>query len=455
MRISLPAFLHRRLFEGHERSVAAKQNILELFALRGLSSVINIILVPMTLAYLDPMRYGVWITLSSILGWVSVMDIGLGNGLRNEFTRALALNERLLARQLISTTYALVAAIAAALFVVFLVCSPFLPWTAILNAPAELGGELVVLSGFVFLFLSARLVFGLIATILIADQKPALSALLEVAVNALSLAAVFILSVTVRRSLFWLGFSFSAFAALVPFAANLWYFRTRYRDLTPSLAHVEVARGYSLASTGIQFFVLQLAVIVLFASANLIISQVFGSTQVVPYNVAFKFYNVGLAVFMVLLTPFWSAFTDAYARGDIDWIRRSLRSLKRSWAILTACLVVMTVAAGHVYRLWVGTAVEVPILLSVTSALYVSIVAWSSIFAYFVNGLGKIRLQLWVALGIAVCFVPLALLLSSVPWLGSAGVVLATCLCLLPGCVIFPLQTKKLLAGTARGVWAR
>jgi O-antigen/teichoic acid export membrane protein len=455
MRISMPAFIRRRLFEGQERTVAAKQNILGLFVLRGTSSAVNILLVPMTLAYLDQTRYGVWIVLSSILGWVSFMDIGLGNGLRNEFTRALALNDRLLARRLISTTYLLVAVIAVALFFLFLLCRPFLDWASILNAPPELEGELAVLSVFVFLFLTTRLVFGLIGTILIADQKPALSALLEVAVNVLSLGAVMFLSLMVRRSLFWLGFSVSAFATLVPLAANIWFFRTRYRDLRPSLAHVELAQGHSLAGTGIQFFALQLAGIVLFASSNLIISRVFGSPQVVPYNVAFKFYGVGLAVFTVLLTPFWSAFTDAYARGDSAWIARSLRSLKRFWGILTVCLVLMTLVANHVYRLWVGSEVEVPILLSVTTALYVSIVAWSSIFAYFVNGLGKIRLQLWVAMGIAVCFVPLALFLASVPWLGSAGVVLATCLCLLPGCVIFPLQTKKLLAGTARGVWAR
>ncbi|HTY58554.1 MAG TPA: hypothetical protein VMF59_07030, partial [Bacteroidota bacterium] len=73
MRTFLPQFVRARLFEGQQRSVRAKQNIVALFLLRGVSMAINLVLVPMTLAYLNQTRYGIWLILSSIIGWVNLM----------------------------------------------------------------------------------------------------------------------------------------------------------------------------------------------------------------------------------------------------------------------------------------------------------------------------------------------------------------------------------------------
>ena len=54
---------------------------------------IGLVLVPLTINYLNPTKYGIWITLSSVIGWFSFFDIGLGNGLRNRFAEAIANND--------------------------------------------------------------------------------------------------------------------------------------------------------------------------------------------------------------------------------------------------------------------------------------------------------------------------------------------------------------------------
>lgn len=71
--------------KGHERSIKAKKNILASFIIKGLSIAISLVLVPLTINYINPTQYGIWLTLSSIVAWFSFFDIGLTQGLRNKF----------------------------------------------------------------------------------------------------------------------------------------------------------------------------------------------------------------------------------------------------------------------------------------------------------------------------------------------------------------------------------
>lgn len=70
------------LNQGHERSIKAKKNILISLFLKGISILISLMIVPITLDYLNPAEYGVWLTLSSLLVWIGFFDIGLTSGLR-------------------------------------------------------------------------------------------------------------------------------------------------------------------------------------------------------------------------------------------------------------------------------------------------------------------------------------------------------------------------------------
>jgi len=145
-------FFKGLITRGHDRSVNIKKNILGLFVIRGLSIAISFILVPLTIHYINPTRYGIWLTLSSIIGWFGFFDIGFGNGLRNRFAEAITKGEDELARIYISTTYAILSLIITVLLVTFFCINPFINWTKILNAHAGMGRELGLLDLIVFTF---------------------------------------------------------------------------------------------------------------------------------------------------------------------------------------------------------------------------------------------------------------------------------------------------------------
>ena len=99
------------------------------------------------------------------------------------------------------------------------------------------------------------------------------------------------------------------------------FFNSNYKLLKPSFKFVQFKHVNDLTSLGIKFFVLQVASVVIFTTDNLIITQLFGPAQVAPYSIALKYFNIAQMGFSIIITPFWSAFTEAYAKNDFGWIR--------------------------------------------------------------------------------------------------------------------------------------
>ncbi|MDE7189740.1 MAG: hypothetical protein K2N96_06305, partial [Muribaculaceae bacterium] len=84
----------KTFFKGEERTVKAKKNILASILIKGIDAVVYLLLVPVTLGYLNPYEYGIWLTLNSMLMWINSFDIGLGNGMRNKLAEAIAQNNK-------------------------------------------------------------------------------------------------------------------------------------------------------------------------------------------------------------------------------------------------------------------------------------------------------------------------------------------------------------------------
>lgn len=437
---------------GNERSLRAKKNIMISLVFKGLSIAVSLMLVPLTLNYLDQTRYGIWLTLTSILGWMYFFDIGLGNGLRNKFAEAKVYGNVAQGRMYVSTTFALLALISMGLLLLFAVINPFLDWTKILNTDASLAHELGKTVLIVFSFFCIQFVFRLVSTILSADQKPAMSDFLNLCSNALSLVIIFVLAKVTAGSLLGISFAYSVTPVLVLLIAAFTMFKGKYKEYTPSVKYINFSQINDLIGLGVKFFIIQLAGIALFTTTNIITSHLFSPAEVTPYNIAFKYFSVVTMVFSIILSPFWTAYTDAYHKKEIIWIKQTTKKLVAIWGISCVVLVVMVIVANWVYRLWVGSEIYIPVSLSIMIALFVAISSWNTIFASFINGVGKIKLQLYYAVSVGIINIPLSIALAKL-LNGVEGIVLSTCLCLLAGSVWVPIQYVKIVNGTAKGIW--
>jgi len=443
------------LNKGSNRSVKARKNILMSFVIRLVSIVIGFVFVPLLVHYLGTSEYGIWITMSSVIAWVSYFDVGMGNGLRNRFAESLARGEHKLARIYVSTTYAALSMIFGILFVLFLVVNPFLNWSDILNTPREISGELSTLATLTVGFFLLRFILRLISVIITADQRPAIANLFDPLANVVSLIAILILMKTTEPSLINLGLVLGLSPVVVLLAASIIFYTGEYKKYRPSFRQVQLNYFKDLVGLGLQFFIIQITVVVIMSTNNLIITQVVGPEAVTSYNIAYKYFGLISMGFVIITNTYWSAFTEAYVKKDFGWIKRILRNLMRLWGLIIVVVAIMLLFADKFYLLWIGPKVQVPWLLSVFTALFIIIYVWYSIFIYFINGTGKIKLQLYTSVAVALMNIPVSIFFASHLELGAAGVILGSCVTYLPGAIIAPLQYRRIVRNTDTGIWGK
>ena len=300
-----------------DRSRRSIWNIVLSFCAKGISIITSLMVVPLTIHYVNPTRYGIWLTLSSIIAWIGFFDLGLGNGMRNKFAEAKAKGDIELVIQYVSTTYFVIGCIVLAHFAVVFCANFFIDWSLVLNIDAEYTSELRKVFGVLASFFCLNMIAKLFSTILTADQRPGISSLLYVSGQILSLIAIYLLTKLSEGSLLNLAMFYAGVPTLTMLCWSLIAFRfTRYRQYAPRLKAVRPKLIKSVLNLGFKFFIIYLCMIAIFQIINIAISRELGPEAVTRYNVAQKYFNIVYSVAIIIISPFWSAFTDAYHKND-------------------------------------------------------------------------------------------------------------------------------------------
>jgi O-antigen/teichoic acid export membrane protein len=436
---------------GDKRTVKIKKNILASFFLKGCSILVSFFLIPLTLDYLNAYEYGIWITLFSILNWINYFDIGLGNGLRNKLAEALAVDERESARTFVSTAFFLLLALTIIICILFFIFSIWLDWYKILNVSADAINNLNPIVSLVFFLFCCSFVLKIVGNVYSANQLPVINDLFLFCGNVVSLVTIFILTRVSEGDLFKVAVVYSAAPLFVYGAAWFVSFYYKYPYLRPSISYIRLSYAKDLMGLGVEFFIIQIVVLVIFSTSNIFITQFAGPEYVTPYNIAFKYFSVVTMVFNIIISPLWSAITEAYIKNDYEWIKRAIRRIRHIWLMLSILTIIMIAVSNMIYKIWIGNRVEIPLYFSVIMGVYVILSNWNNIYAYFLNGTGKIRLQLYGGIAVGILYVPLVLVLNK--HLGIIGILCSTCIVLLPGGVINPIQYGKIIRRKCAGIW--
>lgn len=420
---------------------------------KGGSILMNFLLVPLTINFLDTENYGIWLTLSSFIAWFSFFDIGLGNGLRNKFAEAKAKNDMSLARGYVSSAYYTIGFLSLTLILIFTTFNLFIDWTHIFNTSNHLKSELSLLMPIVFGFFCIQLVVKLITTIYTADQHHSMQGKINFFTQTGSLLLIWIMTKTCEGSLFLFGIIFSAFPVMILILFNLIAFKDRYSHLAPSFKLWKKEYLKEIFGLGTLFFIIQISGIILFATDNFIISKIFSPTEVVPYNIAYKYISIASMVFSIIAAPYWSSITDAYYKSDLEWIKNAMKNFQfitLSCILLIACMLVFS---KYFYQFWIGDKIEIPLSLTALTSLFFCMTILVTPYTMFLNGTGKIKIQAIQSLLVAILNIPLSFYFAVGLNLKVNGVILATIVCFIPSIFLSIVQYKKIIQNNAYGIW--
>jgi len=450
------SFLIAFLNKGQERSVKAKKNILGRFAIKGLDIVLSLMFVPLTLNYVDPARYGIWLTVSSVIGWLAFLDIGLTNGLRNKLAEALAKDDTSLAQTYVSTAYGILGAIFGFAWLVFLLANPYLDWASLLGLSPDYNDDVKALALIVCTYVCMRFVLQIVNAVLNADQHPAQESLILLLGRLFSFFIILALVYTTQGSLVKLGLALCAAPIAVFIAANIFYFRGKYAKLRPRFSKINFEHSKDLLNLGVIFFFIQIAAVIQFQTANIIISREFGAVDVTNYNIVHKYFGVVQMAMIIFVSPFWSASTEAFIKEDYRWIKKSMSYYNLLVIGLTGVSFVMLIFSQPVFDLWLGKDVlDIEFQLTLWGFLMIIVNIFGSAFVNFLNGISALRIQFVASLISPLIFLGSAYLLIRYFDAGVEALFMASIIANFNGWIIAPFQYFQIIHRGKRGLWVR
>ena len=392
---------------------------------RGLTLLINVVTLPLTLRYLGPFEYGIWVTVSTSVVMLSVLDLGIANTLTNFIAEAHAENDREKAQRYFATAFWITIVIVVVLAPVCYAAWRLIDWGALfhLTNPATRVhcADCVAVAGGFFLL---SLPLTLASRVLSGYQQVHLANYFTMANSVFSLIAI-LATVLLHGSLVMLMTLYSVAMLAGPLSLNLWLclWQRPWVKPLPSKVSAQIIRR--LFGQGALFFLLQVTGLVVFNSDNLVITHFIGAAAVTPYSIAWKLTQYATLFQGLLIPSLWPAFTEAYHNRQMDWINNTYRSIRRKTLIGAAAVgVLIGVLGPFVIRLWVGAAAVPGRELLWLMALFALIMSATNNQALLLMATGRLALETVVAVLAAIA--NLALSIHLVKSMGVEGVILST-----------------------------
>lgn len=390
-----------------ERYRLAAWTILANAASKSAAMAVMVLSVSLTIPYLGAQRFGIWMTIASFAGMLTFLGLGVGNALTNHVASCASRSDAALLRRAISGGLGLLLMIGLVVGAVLWLLAAWLPWAKLIKvddvlllleaqSAAKLFALLFGLNLFttgiqsvfaglqrsfeVYLVSALGSLASLLALWLAAQAQAGLPVLLAATLGTQSLSILLLLGVLVRRKLLALG------------GINL-----AIRQETSGLIRI-----------GGLFFILQVGTMIGWGADALIISSALGPTAVAVYSIAQRLFQFVTQPLAMMNSPLWGAYADAHAKGDVAFIRRTLRaSMLLTLGVSMLGVTILFFNSEWLLHYWTGGNVLVPTLLLGLVALWTVLESCGVAFAMFLNGVQVVKQQVIVVSIFCVFVLPL------------------------------------------------
>ncbi len=412
---------------------------------RGLTLAVSAATLPLTLRYLGPSKYGIWVTISTSVVMLSVLDLGIANTLTGLVATAYAKDDEKSIQHYFATAFWVTTAFAALALPAAYFIWRAIPWAGLFRlGDPVVAREAALCVAVSALFFLLSLPLTLANRVLIGFQRTHLMNYFAMASSVSGLLAI-VSTVLSHGSLVSLTAAYSGSLLVGSLGVNLWFLRKP--NLRPKLRMVRRGLLRELFGQGVLFFILQITGLVVFNSDNLIITHYLGAAAVTPYSVTWRLSQYAYLLQGILIPSLWPAFTEAYQKGHLEWINKTYRSVRRNtWIGVGAAALCVGLFGRTIIRVWAGEAAVPSVELVWLTAAFSVLLATTTNQALLLTATGRLRLEASVA--VVAAAMNIALSIALVKRIGVEGVILSTALSFLL-CMVAPQawEVKRVLSG--------
>lgn len=368
-------------------------------ALKVLSMTIPLLTLKITYEYLNAEVFGLWNSLTTLFALFTFSDLGLGNGLQTKLSHANGNDDQELCRKLISSTFFVLLFISCLLLLIFFIVFNQIDWINLINAKSE---ETVSITNLVIIILVVPKLISIPVSVIQRTQlalqegyRSDIWSILGYLLNVLLI--IFIAKFDLGK--LTLLVSSSVLPVLISAINMIVYFKVQRRELSISYSFVKLDIVKSLLSIGLLFSFLQVLISIGISLDTFIVARNSNLSEAAAYSILYKTALIFSAVIPILSLPLWGANGEAFARGDVKWVKHN--TIKMSLIMGFISLILVTAGllfSEKIFSIWLGS----DFLFSFKALFWLSVMqvlaSFISPFFMVLNASGKIRIQIYLFL---------------------------------------------------------
>ncbi len=322
------------------------------------ASGLNLLIVPLTLSYLGQERYGLWVTISSFMLFVSFADLGLGLGLINEVAKFSVSNNKKDFKIAVSSSFYVLIYLCVLITIIFGIIYFTTDWQNLLNLESYSAKNELNLSLIIFYFiLLSNIPLSVIPRIYEGFQKGYMFQKWSILGSFVSFIAI-LLCIFFEGSLPWLIFCSNCGQFFAFFmSGKILFFKTN-RYLKPQYKYFRLDVSKRILKKGFTFFLLTLFSLIANSSDNIIIAKNIGISYVAEYDILKRVFMFSMFT-AFFIQPLWPAFGNALASGDLKWAKKTMNKAILISTFSSSIIMLPLLFFGNdIIKLWLGPKFE-------------------------------------------------------------------------------------------------
>jgi O-antigen/teichoic acid export membrane protein len=373
-------------------------NIGSAFLIKGFALLISFISLPAYIKYFnDDMILGLWFTILSVLTWVLTFDFGIGNGLRNNIVKPLQEKNIKEVKEYISSAYIILGILTILIAILVMPVIILLDWNKVFNISESIVDNSLLVKVVLINMLTILLQFfiRIINSIIYALNKSAINNLLALITAVSQLLFVLIYkSDNTNSSLIILSVVHLLCVVVPLLLASIYIFSKDLKGMLPEINYYKKDKAKMVLFNGAAIFINQILYLFLTATNAFIISYLISPSQVVEYQIYYRIFILSGSLYMLALTPLWSAVTTAHVERKYNWINKYFNLMLLGALLISLFQLVAILLLQTVFNIWLGTdAPTVNYIWAAIFAVFGGIFTLQSTVSTFAMGFNKTKLQ--------------------------------------------------------------
>lgn len=402
---------------GNEKTKNLIGNLSGSVIIKGVSLLVGFFATPAYIAYINnEVAYGVWFTLLSLLTWILTFDLGIGHGLKNKLIKAFAEKDDTKARKLVSTAYIVIGLVSLALFIVGNIVFSFVDFKDAFNIKGGVvtNETLVLIVRLAFATIVLEFWLKLILSVLHAVQKQAIASSLSLLTSIGMLAFLLLFKDgNLETKLITLSVTNLIAVNLPLLIATIVLFAKPLKKYFPSPKFFDKKLVKEILSLGGMFFIIQIALLIINLTNEILITQLFGPEFIQVYSCYYKPFHFIVTFAGLIASPLWAAVTRAYENHDFKWLKNVYKYINIFVIVLSVGSLLLFALLQPFFDIWLGAkSFGVNYFIAIVFALNTIITLSITLYASISNGIQALKSQIISHSIGAVLKIPLAMLLA-------------------------------------------